>query len=55
MDHGPHDGQPENNDLAERRLDWPRLEPGCSAPSCIKKLYLVPNFFLAIAQHQSPL
>jgi len=30
----PYDEQPEHDDLAERRPDWARDRPGCSALSC---------------------
>jgi uncharacterized protein YdiU (UPF0061 family) len=30
----PYDEQPENDDLAERRPEWARHKPGCSALSC---------------------
>jgi uncharacterized protein YdiU (UPF0061 family) len=30
----PYDEQPENDDLAERRPEWARHRPGCSALSC---------------------
>ena len=30
----PYDEQPENDDLAERRPEWARNRPGCSALSC---------------------
>jgi uncharacterized protein YdiU (UPF0061 family) len=30
----PYEDQPENDDLAERRPEWARNRPGCSALSC---------------------
>jgi serine/tyrosine/threonine adenylyltransferase len=30
----PYDEQPENDELAERRPEWARHKPGCSALSC---------------------
>jgi uncharacterized protein YdiU (UPF0061 family) len=30
----PNDEQPEHDDLAERRPEWARHRPGCSALSC---------------------
>jgi uncharacterized protein YdiU (UPF0061 family) len=30
----PYDEQPGNDDLAERRPEWARNRPGCSALSC---------------------
>ena len=30
----PYDEQPENDDLAQRRPEWARHKPGCSALSC---------------------
>jgi len=30
----PYDEQPGNDDLAERRPEWARSKPGCSALSC---------------------
>jgi uncharacterized protein YdiU (UPF0061 family) len=30
----PYDDQPEHDDLAERRPEWARHRPGCSALSC---------------------
>ena len=30
----PYDEQPEHDDLAERRPEWARHRPGCSALSC---------------------
>jgi uncharacterized protein YdiU (UPF0061 family) len=30
----PYDEQPEHDDLAERRPEWARNRPGCSALSC---------------------
>jgi uncharacterized protein YdiU (UPF0061 family) len=30
----PYDDQPEHDDLAERRPEWARHKPGCSALSC---------------------
>jgi uncharacterized protein YdiU (UPF0061 family) len=30
----PYDDQPEHEELAERRPEWARHKPGCSALSC---------------------
>jgi uncharacterized protein YdiU (UPF0061 family) len=30
----PYDEQPEHDDLADRRPEWARHRPGCSALSC---------------------
>jgi len=30
----PYDEQPEHDELAERRPEWARNRPGCSALSC---------------------
>ena len=30
----PYDEQPEHDDLAQRRPEWARNKPGCSALSC---------------------